>query len=61
MLLETSGREKRWLEENRAALDTYNWAVAQHGLLSDETGLHEESSVITSPPPKYSMGGGAAP
>ena len=36
-------REKRWLAENRAALDAYNQAVAQYGLLSDETGLHQDS------------------
>lgn len=40
-------RQKRWLEENRAALDAYNRAVAQHGLLSDEAGLHQESPAIT--------------
>ena len=32
-------REKRWLEENRAAIAAYNARVAQHGLLSDESGL----------------------
>ena len=31
--------EKRWLENNRAAIDAYNDRVAQHGLLSDEAGL----------------------
>jgi antitoxin CcdA len=31
-------REKRWLEENRAAIDAYNRRVADHGLLSDEAG-----------------------
>jgi post-segregation antitoxin (ccd killing protein) len=32
-------QERRWLEENREAIDTYNRRVAQHGLLSDHTGL----------------------
>ena len=32
-------QEKRWLEENRAAIEAYNQRVAQHGLLSDEAGL----------------------
>jgi antitoxin CcdA len=32
-------QEKRWLEENRAAIDAYNKRVAQHGLLTDEAGL----------------------
>jgi antitoxin CcdA len=32
-------QEKRWLEENRAAIEAYNARVAQHGLLSDEAGL----------------------
>ena len=32
-------QEKRWLEENRRALDAYNARVAQHGLLSDEAAL----------------------
>jgi antitoxin CcdA len=32
-------QEKRWLEENRAAIDAYNARVAAHGLLSDEAGL----------------------
>jgi antitoxin CcdA len=32
-------QEKRWLQENRAAIEAYNQRVAQHGLLSDETGL----------------------
>ena len=31
--------EKRWLEENRAAIEAYNRRVAQHGLLSDSAGL----------------------
>jgi antitoxin CcdA len=33
-------REKRWLEKNRAALHAYNRRVAEHGLLSDEAGVH---------------------
>jgi antitoxin CcdA len=32
-------QEKRWLEQNRAAVDAYNARVAEHGLLSDEPGL----------------------
>jgi antitoxin CcdA len=31
--------EKRWLEQNRQAIDSYNARVAQHGLLSDDAGL----------------------
>ena len=31
-------REKRWLEENREAIEAYNRRVADHGLLSDEAG-----------------------
>lgn len=33
-------QEKRWLEENRSAIEAYNRRVAEHGLLSDEAGLH---------------------
>ncbi len=33
-------REKRWLEENRAAIEAYNRRVAEQGLLSDEAGIH---------------------
>ena len=32
-------QEKRWLEENQAALAAYNARVASHGLLSDDAGL----------------------
>jgi antitoxin CcdA len=32
-------REKRWLKENRAALEAYNRRVEEHGLLSDHAGL----------------------
>ena len=32
-------QERRWLEENRAAIGAYNQRVAQHGLLSDHAGL----------------------
>jgi antitoxin CcdA len=32
-------QEKRWLHDNRAAIDAYNRRVAEHGLLSDEAGL----------------------
>ena len=32
-------REKRWVKENRAALDAYNRRVEEHGLLSDHAGL----------------------
>ena len=31
--------EKRWLQENRAAIEAYYRRVAQHGLLSDSAGL----------------------
>ena len=31
--------EKRWLEENRTAIDAYNRRVAEYGLLSDSAGL----------------------
>jgi antitoxin CcdA len=31
--------EKRWLADNRAALEAYNRRVAEHGLLSDSAGL----------------------
>jgi len=31
-------QEKRWLEENKAAIAAYNLRVRQHGLLSDEAG-----------------------
>ena len=33
-------RERRWLDENRAAIEAYNRRVAEHGLLSDEAGIH---------------------
>jgi antitoxin CcdA len=32
-------RERRWLSDNRAAIDAYNRRVAEHGLLSDHAGL----------------------
>jgi antitoxin CcdA len=32
-------QERRWLEENRAAIEAYNRRVAKHGLLSDHAGL----------------------
>lgn len=28
-------KERRWLEENRPAIDAYNREVAEHGLFSD--------------------------
>ena len=28
-------KERRWLEENRAAIDAYNRELAEHGLWSD--------------------------
>jgi post-segregation antitoxin (ccd killing protein) len=31
--------ENRWLEENRAAIASYNKRVTEHGLLSDEIGF----------------------
>jgi antitoxin CcdA len=38
-MLVRADQEKRWLEENRSAIDAYNARVAAHGLLSDEAGL----------------------
>jgi antitoxin CcdA len=32
-------QEKRWLEQNRAAIDAYNQRVATHGLLADDAAL----------------------
>jgi antitoxin CcdA len=32
-------QEKRWLEENQAAIAAYNARVSRDGLLSDEAGL----------------------
>jgi len=32
-------REKRWLEENQAAIDAYNQRVATQGLLADDAAL----------------------
>ena len=32
-------QEKRWLKDNRIALDAYNRRVEEHGLLSDHAGL----------------------
>ena len=32
-------QERRWLEENREAIEAYNREVAEYGLLSDEAGL----------------------
>jgi antitoxin CcdA len=32
-------QEKRWLENNQAAIKAYNLRVSRHGLLSDEAGL----------------------
>lgn len=34
-----AAQEKRWLEENRAALAAYNARVSTQGLLSDDAGL----------------------
>ena len=31
---------KKWLDDNRGAIEAYNRRVAEHGLLSDEAGLH---------------------
>ena len=31
-------QERRWLEENRQALNAYNARVAKHGLLSEHAG-----------------------
>jgi antitoxin CcdA len=31
--------ERRWLEQNRLAIEAYNSRVAKHGLLSDDAGL----------------------
>ena len=32
-------QEKRWLEQNRAAIEAYNQRVATHGLLADDATL----------------------
>jgi antitoxin CcdA len=32
-------QEKRWLEQNRGAIDAYNRRVAAHGLLADDAAL----------------------
>ncbi len=32
-------QERRWLEENREAIEAYNRDVAEYGLLSDEAGM----------------------
>jgi antitoxin CcdA len=32
-------REKRWVAENRTAIDAYNQRVATHGLLADDAAL----------------------
>jgi post-segregation antitoxin (ccd killing protein) len=40
----TTDQERRWLEKNREAIEAYNRRVAEHGLLSDHTGLQEEPS-----------------
>jgi Post-segregation antitoxin CcdA len=32
-------QERRWLEENREAIESYNRRVAEHGLLADHAGL----------------------
>jgi post-segregation antitoxin (ccd killing protein) len=37
-------QERRWLEKNREAIEAYNRRVAQDGLLSDHTGLHDDPS-----------------
>jgi hypothetical protein len=37
-------QERRWLEKNREAIETYNRRVAEHGLLSDEASLHGDPS-----------------
>ena len=40
LMIVRAEREKRWLEENRAAIEAYNRRVAEQGLLSDEAGIH---------------------
>jgi antitoxin CcdA len=32
-------QERRWLEENRTAIDAYNQRVAAHGLLADDAAI----------------------
>jgi antitoxin CcdA len=32
-------RERRWVEDNRAAIESYNRRVAEHGLLADDASL----------------------
>jgi len=39
-MLVRAERERRWLDENRAAIEAYNRRVAEHGLLSDEADIH---------------------
>jgi hypothetical protein len=31
--------ERRWLQDNREAIEHYNRRVAEHGLLADDAGL----------------------
>jgi post-segregation antitoxin (ccd killing protein) len=40
----TTEQARRWLEKNREAIEAYNRRVAEHGLLSDEAGLHGDPS-----------------
>ena len=37
--LRKAEQERRWLDENRQALEAYNEGVAKHGLLSDVAGV----------------------
>jgi post-segregation antitoxin (ccd killing protein) len=38
-LLKKAEQERRWIEENRQALEAYDTRVAEHGLLSDFAGI----------------------
>jgi antitoxin CcdA len=38
-LIVRAEQEKRWIEENQAALAAYNQRVSRDGLLSDDAGL----------------------
>jgi len=40
----TLEKQRRWLEENREAIEAYNRRVAEHGILFDHTGLQGDPS-----------------
>jgi antitoxin CcdA len=39
-MIVSAERGRKWLDDNREAIEAYNRRVAEHGLLSDEAGLH---------------------